>query len=227
LTESSPSTLATLLSPRLILGASAWLLVSWALNLAIDGPIRMSSETMLPAVRWLLLSAILGLHLVWPAWRLTQGTPDRPLAQTWLDMLSLALVFQIVIWPLRLLVHWSVWQTTLINLAVCVWLLPIGLCIYLGVRTPAPLMRISVQLIVLALLIAGPIYAMAAGDSASFSLNPLSIVWGMASEIRPAGLARYVGSITTIALVSLIAWIIALIVRPRAGVDARADFRNN
>lgn len=225
--ESSSHPLASSLSPRLVLGASAWLLVSWALNLAIDGPIRMSAETMLPAVRWLLLAAILGVHLIWPAWRLAQARPVRPLAQTWLDMLCLALVFQITIWPLRLLVEWTFWQATLINLATCLWLLPVGLCIYLGIRTTSSLTRVAVQLIALALLLAGPIYAILADDPASYARNPLALIWQLASETRSDILTGHVGFMVTIAITAMIGWLLAICLPFRSGMDERDDLRNN
>ncbi len=111
-----------------------WLLCSWAINWMIDGPVFTSNDNMLPVVRWMMMSAMLGMTLIWPACRLTWCCETKPAARAWWDFVCLMLVLQVVVWPLRLLVNWSNAQVWWINIVVAAWSLLITLWVYLGLH---------------------------------------------------------------------------------------------
>lgn len=116
-----------------------WLLGSWAVTLSIDSPI--------PAVRWMVFSTATGLFVMWPLVRLSQASlgrvfvvdgepvanPRRPsLRIILLDWLSLMVILQAVVWPLRLVGGWSMEQAVWVDVALAGWSLLIGAIIGAG-----------------------------------------------------------------------------------------------
>ncbi|MHC4995478.1 MAG: hypothetical protein ACYTGQ_10535, partial [Planctomycetota bacterium] len=63
-----------LVSQPLVVAWAGWILVSWLLNLSIDfTTLNTDVDSTLPAVRRTLQSILIGLGIVWPAWRLSLG----------------------------------------------------------------------------------------------------------------------------------------------------------
>lgn len=102
--------------PRLLLlGWALWLLVSWAVNLALvgppglltDAPFDRNAEAFVPAIQGMMISAWIGLAVIWPAARLSQPTPPYPTQYTLLDLLCLLSVLFAVMATLMIVVGWS------------------------------------------------------------------------------------------------------------------------
>lgn len=120
-------------TPReLVLAWCLWLLGSWSVTLAMDSA--------LPAVRWMVMSSLVGVGLLWPMLRLCQDGPgplDSSARHALRDWLALALVWQAVVWPLRVTAQWSVAQALWLNLALLAWALLIAVVIAWGRRPSA------------------------------------------------------------------------------------------
>ena len=68
-----------LVLPRgLILLASIWLVVSWAVAIGFRTPVEATSASYTPGVRLMLISAAIGLVIGWPLLRLSQGRAVYP-----------------------------------------------------------------------------------------------------------------------------------------------------
>lgn len=99
----------------LVIYGCGWLLGSWCWMLWQDGAVG--------AVGWMILNAMIGLMLVWPAWRLSQAAEpdDSPTRIVLMDWLYLQLLLQITLWPLRLTADWSLTHTACIALVLAIW----------------------------------------------------------------------------------------------------------
>lgn len=198
-----------LVSRPLVMAASGWLLASWTVNLAIDSPLRITHDNMQPAVQWMMMSAVLGMGLVWPVCRLTFTRTPYAAARALSDAVVLLLVFQVVIWPLRVLVEWTVRQTVMVNLAIAVWMLPVALWVCLGLRGGRA-MRSTMTVLCVSTLI-GPALARVVlpTDSAS-AWSVFEMVWYLTQPQRFVELHALVGPLATVAGVSAALWVLGL-----------------
>ncbi len=116
-----------LVLPRgLILLASIWLVVSWAVAIGFRTPVEATSASYTPGVRLMLISAAIGLVIGWPLLRLSQGRAVYPMKQTVLDLIVLVALLQVVIWPLRLVTPWSPARTAALDATLVAWTLLAG-----------------------------------------------------------------------------------------------------
>ncbi len=116
-----------LVLPRgLILLASIWLVVSWAVAIGFRTPVEASSASYTPGVRLMLISAAIGLVIGWPLLRLSQGRAVYPMKQTVLDLVVLVALLQVVIWPLRLVTPWSPARTAALDATLVAWTILAG-----------------------------------------------------------------------------------------------------
>lgn len=178
-----------LISRTLLLSWCGWLMASWLLCLAAFPPRATElnvarsaldqAQRHLPAVRGTLVAAIIGISLVWPALRLTQQKTDRPALRCAGDLLSMLLVLQVVIWPLRVLVHWTIWQTVWIDLVIIGWSLPIGLWVYLGLRRAGSAVRLLAMVMCLATLIGPPMVGVIIDQPSLAAVNPIAVLWNI------------------------------------------------
>jgi hypothetical protein len=149
-----------LLLPRgLIFLASLWLIVSWIIALGWRTPVQPSSASYTPGVRLMILCVTTGLMIGWPLLRLSQSRPWRPLAQTWLDLVVLLGLVQVVVWPLRLVTTWTPWRTAAIDATMAGWLLLAGAIVASGVATDRRGPRTLCMLACIALCLLGPALA--------------------------------------------------------------------
>lgn len=118
----------------------AWLLATWVF--AVLG------EVGLPPIRWMILSAILGVMALWPLMRLMQdlklpgadGTPrNETRAAMHLvlrDWFALIAVFHVVVWALRITAGWSFGQALVLIIAATGWSLLAGAIIAWACSAP-------------------------------------------------------------------------------------------
>jgi len=160
-----------LVSRPLLLGWCLWLLVSWALHLMFDGPVAT------PAIRWMLLSALIGIMIAWPVWRLSLPTPLMPTLSTLSDLFFLWLIFQVLV--LRVGIDWPIDHAILIDAAVTTYALAAGWLVDVGRRLSAA--GRSVAMIGCVALLVVP--AFAAGElehSPWIVFSPVHAIWLLA-----------------------------------------------
>lgn len=167
------------ISRQLILAWSVWLLASWAVNMSIDGPTTVTSDSMLPVVRWMLQSMALGMYVMWPAWRLSLANAYYGGREVIGDLIGLSLLIQLVVWPMRLLLDWSISQTLFLNLSLIIWAIPIGLWISWGLvwsTTMGWAGKMAAMLLCVATVIAGPLLAIGYGELSLVAWNPIRVI---------------------------------------------------
>lgn len=210
------------MSRPLVMAWSGWLLVSWAINLALDGPVNVTHDTMLPAVRWLLMSAIVGIALIWPVCRLTQSDVRYPAVRAISDLIVLLLVFQVVLWPLRILVEWSTAQTMTINLAIAAWSMPIALWVYAGLRSGRLGRTIAMGLCV-ATLIGPAIVRLMFNTASPGAWTVLEMVWFVSDPQNAMEISKVSMALSVVCGVSVVAWAVALLRAASMGSSRPTD----
>ena len=133
------------LSRPIVLGWSLWLLASWGVNWLIDGPAHASAVAVTPVVRWTMVMSLVGLSTYWPMLRLSAAgarANDDDVeskvssgALVLVDLWGLLLVFQVILWPARFLAGWTVEQALMIDAAVAMHAMIVGVWIALGMRS--------------------------------------------------------------------------------------------
>ena len=127
----------------------------------------------------LVVSIMIGILIAWPLARLSNSKPRRPLLSAFLDMISLLVLTQIVIWPLRLVTTWTVERILTISLDLLAnTLLVGGLLALVGVtRRGATITMLALVVVVLI----PPILAMGTPIDPILSPSPLVRIWVTAS----------------------------------------------
>lgn len=205
-------------SPVLLLGWCGWLIISWLVQLMIDGPSWAADQPLLPPVRWMLEAMMVGMGLIWPAWRLSivpraPPLPARlptpapsPAGRVFSDALGMMLINQAVLWLVRVMVQWSPLQTALIDLTFAVWLLPVALCIYVGRRWDTPPHRTWAMVLCVLTLTAG-IWLSVLSGVRLVQWTPFHMLWmlknPLAYRIPTSAILARLGIVGG---VSLIAW---------------------
>ena len=155
-----PRSTPPLLLPRgLIFSASLWLIASWIIALGWRTPVQPSSASYTPGVRLMLLCVTIGLMIGWPLLRLSQTRAWHPIAQTWLDLLVLLGLLQVVIWPLRLVTTWTTWRTAALDATMMGWLLLAGAIVAAAIVTDRQGPRVLAMIVCIGMCIAGPTLA--------------------------------------------------------------------
>lgn len=206
-------------SRGIVLAWCLWLLGSWAVLLGLDRPVA--------AVRGMVMAAMLGLTLVWPLVRLSQDDPPALLdasvrdrrrfrfAAIVVDWLSLMLVFQAVVWPLRVTGDWGLEQTLWIDAAVAAWSLMIAAIVAIGVQFERPLARTLAMLACVMLLLAEPVaasvYVLNGGQAWTARLSPIGAVWSMSGPSRTWRPAQWQFEVASVAVAALLVWLAAAV----------------
>ncbi|MEM9881625.1 MAG: hypothetical protein AAF800_01755 [Planctomycetota bacterium] len=185
----------------LVLGWTLWLLGAWGVLWAVDGwPV--------PALRVMVFMALIGMMGVWPAMRLGQpsgGGGGEVSVAEWaracrgiaVDWLALNLVFQAVVWPLRLAAGWSTGQTVWLVAAAAGWSLLTGLVVAWGRGVDRGGWRLGAMAVCVAVVVAEPLLWWAGWEvrgaevvgalpGGTMQLSPVQAVWGLT---QPAGAA--------------------------------------
>ncbi len=172
--------------PRgLILLGFVWLVAWWAMAMGFRPPLHPSPASYEPGVKLMLLALMIGITIAWPVYRLSQPTSSRPIVQTWLDLLVLLAMSQVVIWPLRLVTTLSRASTAAMDAGLIGWAILIGAIVAAacgarasGPRTLAMLACIGLGLIAPALAWVGISPEVASGDRGV--LSPLLLMHALA-----------------------------------------------
>ena len=219
-----------------------WLVGCWAVTLWM--------ESAIPAARWMIFASTIGLLVLWPAVRLSQdllaldpgrehpGAAERlgpgseafdvhVLAVLLLDWLSLNLVFQVVIWPMRLYATWGFQQTLWIIATVMTWSLVSGLIVAWGCLEPLmhpgarparhrrTFRRPLAMLLCLGLLFAEPLFMVlvdalpASSPSGGWTMriSPIELLWQLTRHPSKFALAPWPGVIGAMAVAGILGWV--------------------
>ena len=103
--------------PRgLVIAAGGWIIFSSIASFGFQLPLHLSPSSLTPSIRMLLLTCAVGMMIAWPLVRLSQTSRDRMILRTIVDALTLAFLWQLIIWPLRLGTPWPIERTLLLDL---------------------------------------------------------------------------------------------------------------
>jgi len=144
--------------PRTFLLAwSLWLLASWsqAFFLYLWGP--PSNEAYGLAVQYLLFSVGLGTSVLWPMFRLGLGAVDRPSRVAALDAVALIATLQVVVWPMHLLMPWTIEKILALDAFLCIWAGIVGATIAFWLHFDQPWTRSAGMLAALGLSVSAPV----------------------------------------------------------------------
>ena len=180
--ELSQNQTATTLPRGLIFLASAWLLVSWLIAVGLRPPIHPSTSVYKPAAQVLLTSIVLGGIIAWPLLRLSGPVRDRPIAQALLDLVSLCVLIQIVLWPLRLVTSWSIARLLLIDLSICAWLTTAGAIIAAAITHRGMFRTCAMALLLAWLLVPLAVSIGELPGTENITTSPLGSIWHLTSE---------------------------------------------
>ena len=210
-----------------------WLLGSWGVSVGLDSS--------MPAIRWMIFSAMLGMLLVWPMLRLSQdhpkaantprptligtleaGTPMTPGA-VFSDWLSLNMIFQLVVWIVRLSARWTIAQAGWLSLAMAAWSLIVAALLIIGCRSDKGSRRTLIMGVCILIFIGEPavlaILNLFQSSRTAFnwplSVSPVQAIWVMSGP--PSGWESRVWAprIKVVALAALALWLVVLITSRR------------
>jgi hypothetical protein len=174
----------------LIFFAAVWLIASWMMTLGLRAPVQPSSASYTPGVRRMMLSITIGVMIGWPMLRLSQRRSPAPIRQTWLDLIVMIALIQVVIWPLRLVTTWSAMRTAAIESALLGWLLLAGAVVAAALTAEKRGPRNLAMLACVAMCLLGPFLAwigLLTGVNAMqlVSLSPLMAVQTLGEGTGP------------------------------------------
>jgi len=150
--------------PReLIFLGSLWLVGSWFVSIGVRPPLHPSASSYTPGVRAMLICVMIGLVIAWPLMRLSSPPTRWPFRRTLLDLVTLLLLAQVIVWPVRLVTTWSVERTFAISLFVIGWTTIAGAVVAIATSHARHLLvtRTAAMLFCCALCIVGPAIAWA------------------------------------------------------------------
>lgn len=222
---------------ELVLIWCLWVLGSWAVTLGFNPPEL--------AMRRMIYACMIGMMLLWPVWRLSLDsrwrrsrpgqvpasdgetstnerlkTPFFGPALVFRDWLSLNVVFQAVVWPLRISALWSLGQTIWLDAAVACWtlltaaLVAWGCCSrHGGRRTVAMLLCVLVILgepLVMGLLNLGSGSEMSGGITWAMRVSPLHTLWVLAGSPQAWTVQPWAMHVLLVGLAAAAGWLIVL-----------------
>lgn len=188
-----------------------WLLGAWAM--------AWLSDTSVPRVRWMMFAGGFGLMLVWPAFRLSEridlgtdglATGRGAAGPVLLDWLSLAAVYQAVIWSLHLIAGWPLIRGLWLDAAVLSWSLLCALIVAGARRWPNGIARAVGMLLCIALVFAEPaalwLADLAGQEGWPMRISPIQALWELTSPGDGSGTGRWGVQVMSIGLVAILGW---------------------
>ena len=213
-----------------------WLLGSWSLTIGLEAPI--------PAVSRMIFASVIGMMVLWPAWRLSQHRTQRPVGAgrdhgststsndsivaqegyqvpqvgpgvIFRDWLSLNLVFQAVIWPLKISAQWGLGQTLWLDAAIASWsLLTAALVAWGSLATHGGKRTVAMALCLLVILgeplVMGLMNLGNSGITWQLRISPLYALSVLAGKPWSWTAAMWPAQIISVALAAMIGWLIVV-----------------
>lgn len=199
------------------MGWCAWLLVSWVLNLDVVSAQWLTEPAIEPAVRGLMQSIMIGLGLLWPVCRLSIAVDDPPGIATAVDLATLLIIVQPVLWLVRLQAGWTLDRTLLIDVTLTVWAAAAGLFIWAGRMSASNAGRSGAMAACVGLMIGGWFVTLLTGIAEPASWSPPHMLWALTREISVDEARAEAGRLVVLSAGVAIAWLVMLIrYRPAA-----------
>lgn len=200
--------------PRgLVLGASAWIAISWLALVGPRPPLQPTSLSYTPAIRMMVQSMLVLTIVAWPVVRLSTTARPRPVLSAALDTIAMLVLWQIVLWPMRLVTTWPVGRVLTLDaeaIAACV-----GVGAVVAWCPVRPTTRTLGMAVILAWVAGVPGLVSLLGDRLPSALaGPLVRTW-IESGLGPGPVdpASATPAIATLAI-AIVAWIATVRRRP-------------
>lgn len=204
----------------MVLGWCLWLLGSWAVALTISSAV--------PAARWMIFSSMVGWLAVWPAARLSgqvrkarKDTAQPEAAEAgvvrpgyiFLEWFCLAMVFQAVLWPLRLVAGWSIEQVLWVDAAMLAWSLLIAALVAWGCLLRSAAERLVMMAVCMLVLAGEPVLmgllarTQPMGDAGwTMHVSPVQALWSMTVAAADFQMGPWQSIIVSVAAAAILAW---------------------
>ena len=167
----------------------------------------------------MVFACLIGLMLMWPLLRLTQGRPGALAAGSVLwDWFCLNLMFQAVVWPLQVSAEWSMVQALWLDLAVAGWSLMTGLILLVSSGWRSSLGRSGAMGLCLLLVLAEPalmaVVTLTSSDAVWVMwVSPIDTIAGLTTHPARIWPAHVMG----VVVVAALGWLIVALSRGFAG----------
>lgn len=216
-----------------MLAWTLWLLLAFFLNLYVDGGLDSTwagsvntrshlddkARAAIPAARWMLQSALVGLMLIWPALRLSQRTPPMPSLATAVELLGLLIVLQVVVWPIHLTRRvWSIEQAVAMDVALAFYATLAAVAVDVG-RRGGHWRRTGAMAACVAMALGGIVVAPAETSATPWHSPPLAI-WSLSQPQQFGAEQSTAWQLVAATAVVAVAW--AALARVLAAADTGA-----
>ena len=158
-----------------------------------------------------------GATILWPAVRLSQGTPSRPIRSVLIDLGVILLPIQSVVWPMPMLTRWPWDVTAAMVMVITGWVVLIGAVVAQGVMRPVGIGRAARMALVCIAIIGGPavgVIGSARGwwnPTGGMLTSPITAGWALAGtppNLRPSMTGLEWAACIAPCLAAAVAWVL-------------------
>lgn len=111
--------LRPLFIPRgLVMLCSLWVFLCWVMLFGFRPPVQPQAASYGPSIEMLFLLTGVGIAIGWPLLRLSARPSSAPLTQAAIDGVSVLVLLQVVVWPLRLVTSWTLARAVALDAAL-------------------------------------------------------------------------------------------------------------
>lgn len=145
--------------PRaLVMLSSLWVFLCWILLFGFRPPVQPQAASYGPSIQMLFLLIGVGIAIGWPLLRLSARPSSAPFAQAAIDGISIFVLMQVVVWPLRLVTSWTLARAVAIDAAMAAAIMLSAALLASTQSSPLPRRRTWAMVIAVALVL-GPAMA--------------------------------------------------------------------
>ncbi len=145
--------------PRaLVMLSSLWVFLCWILLFGFRPPVQPQAASYGPSIQMLFLLIGVGIAIGWPLLRLSARPSSAPFAQAAIDGISIFVLMQVVVWPLRLVTSWTLARAVAIDAAMAAAIMLSAALLASTQSSPSPRRRTWAMVIAVALVL-GPAMA--------------------------------------------------------------------
>jgi hypothetical protein len=98
--------------------SAGWIFASWIALFGFHPPVQPQAASYGPSIQLLFILLGVGIAIGWPLLRLSGRPSAVPVAQAALDGVSIFVLVQVVVWPLRLVTNWTLPRTIVVDAAI-------------------------------------------------------------------------------------------------------------
>ncbi|RLS89716.1 MAG: hypothetical protein DWI09_03275 [Planctomycetota bacterium] len=145
--------------PRaLVMLSSLWVFLCWILLFGFRPPVQPQAASYGPSIQMLFLLIGVGIAIGWPLLRLSARPSSAPFAQAAIDGISIFVLMQVVVWPLRLVTSWTLARAVAVDAALAAAIMLSAALLASTQSSPLPRRRTWAMVIAVALVL-GPAMA--------------------------------------------------------------------